>query len=462
MTPRTLSVVAIACFTLTQLGCGKSGDPAPAVATGPTQPEADTTVAKVKPTPTEADTSAATPAPNPAAQAVTTKAPVPTDEKPAPGKARPQLTSAQVEKAKLDMATFKTLLNEGRKLAKAKDYTAAIAKFDAANRVVPGHPSAAAEHGWAAFNAGQLEIAERMTRMALASAKKPKRKAAVLYNLGRVLEARGEAEEARKLYERSLSLRPNKVVQARVATLAGAKPGAAIADVDAACAKAMAEWDCTPGGGMDGEFELADCSCVATVTQGDPEVGGIKAAAFLKLDGQAGHGGALDGSEFLAVQGPSGAWVFAGLIANNYTPGVSYITNNGSAELDLGDHLDAPGAELIVKTTNNTFDGDPGINSFDNDTTMGWLLCRVVSGSVRCLSFAYGGEFESGPLDESEDGETVESAWELSFTLDRSGSITLDLPNKDAEVAPDDAIAMKGTHTLKALEKFEAVEVLTK
>ena len=117
-------------------------------------------------------------------------------------------------------------LNEGRKLVKAKDYAAGIAKYEEALKVNPVHGTTLSELGWALFLKGDHERAEKTLRDALHHVHAPKTRGALLYNLGRALEELNKPEEATRAYEDSLALRPNKVVHKRLATLTSAADSA--------------------------------------------------------------------------------------------------------------------------------------------------------------------------------------------------------------------------------------------
>jgi tetratricopeptide (TPR) repeat protein len=78
-----------------------------------------------------------------------------------------------------------------------------------------------AEAGWLAFRNKNLDLAEGLTRRALTKAPASDHKAGgmIRYNLGRVMEARGDVPAAKALYQASLELRPHKAVQARLESL---------------------------------------------------------------------------------------------------------------------------------------------------------------------------------------------------------------------------------------------------
>ncbi|MCA9541328.1 MAG: hypothetical protein KC620_20645, partial [Myxococcales bacterium] len=105
---------------------------------------------------------------------------------------------------------FRAAIAEGRTRQKAEDYPAALAAFARALRILPDDPRALQEHGWAAFKAGNLDLAERSTRAAIARTVDAKLLGAAWYNMGRILEA-----QAISAYKRSLAVRANTTVRER-------------------------------------------------------------------------------------------------------------------------------------------------------------------------------------------------------------------------------------------------------
>lgn len=110
-------------------------------------------------------------------------------------------------------------MKQAAQLEKKGDYRDALTAFDAALAVRPNDPNALLEAGWAAFKAGDKERARQSTTAAIAHAVEAKKKAAALYNLGRIQEDAGQKDEAIASYKQSLQLRPNATVEARLKTL---------------------------------------------------------------------------------------------------------------------------------------------------------------------------------------------------------------------------------------------------
>jgi len=114
-----------------------------------------------------------------------------------------------------------------RALAKQGDWAGAAKGFAGAVAAAPDDARLVAELGWAEFNAGDLASARVHTNAALEKITEAPRRGAVLYNLGRILEAEGQAGPAADAYLESLKLRPNKVVAARLKKLPQGAAGAA-------------------------------------------------------------------------------------------------------------------------------------------------------------------------------------------------------------------------------------------
>ncbi len=115
-------------------------------------------------------------------------------------------------------------LARGRALASQGKWKDATAAFREAAEAQAPSPMAFSELGWAAFQAGDLELASRATSQGLELATDPKPRAQMLYNRGRIEEARGDKPAAAKSYAESLTLRPNRTVEQRLAALGAPSP----------------------------------------------------------------------------------------------------------------------------------------------------------------------------------------------------------------------------------------------
>jgi tetratricopeptide (TPR) repeat protein len=76
------------------------------------------------------------------------------------------------------------------------------------------------ELGWAAFKAGELDKAKKKNEEALGRTTSPQLKGMAHYNLGRIAEEKKEYKEAVDHYQMSLELRPNEIVEKRLADMA--------------------------------------------------------------------------------------------------------------------------------------------------------------------------------------------------------------------------------------------------
>ncbi|MCE9571712.1 MAG: tetratricopeptide repeat protein [Deltaproteobacteria bacterium] len=123
--------------------------------------------------------------------------------------------------------SYRVALQRGRALAQAGDWRRAIDAFEGAVAADPDDARARSELGWAALHAGDLTLAAQASEAASARAT-GQVKAAALYNLGRVHEARGDRAAAAGAYRASLALRASKTVATRLAEL---EAGGAVAPV---------------------------------------------------------------------------------------------------------------------------------------------------------------------------------------------------------------------------------------
>lgn len=131
--------------------------------------------------------------------------------------------------SKAEVAEHKKALQEhldaGRKAVTEKDYERGIAELEKAIAINPLHAKSLGELGWAYFNAGKLDEAKDRLERGLQYAENEGTRGAILYNLGRVAEAKGDKPHAIELYTRSLAVRPgNDVVAKHLADLGAPAP----------------------------------------------------------------------------------------------------------------------------------------------------------------------------------------------------------------------------------------------
>ena len=114
------------------------------------------------------------------------------------------------------MDAFNKEFQLGRKLSGQRKWAEAVKAFEAALKNLPGHTAALTDLGFAAFQAGDFPKARAANERALRLTTIPEQRAPILYNQGRVSEARGDLAAARFEYAQSLALRPNATVEARL------------------------------------------------------------------------------------------------------------------------------------------------------------------------------------------------------------------------------------------------------
>lgn len=139
--------------------------------------------------------------------------------------ALPPLEAAQ--KAKL-LAELKA----GRTLAKGEKWAEAKAAFDRALALDPGNVQVLSELSWVYVNLPDYAAAIDTANLALRTAADAKTRAALLYNLGRAHEGKGDPLEAAIQYRKSLQKRPNAVVQKRLDDLVAKTKKEILAEAD--------------------------------------------------------------------------------------------------------------------------------------------------------------------------------------------------------------------------------------
>jgi Tfp pilus assembly protein PilF len=181
---------------------------------------------------------------------------------PPAGKGKRADVKQDKKRSRAEQKAWSEAMAKGRARFRAKDFATAVEAFDAALKISPDDAQTLSELGWAAFQAGDLQRAEEMTRASLLRSSTAEVKGATLYNLGRIEEQRNVKDKAIDAYEQSLRVRPNATVLARLRSLDAARADAFAPlafsradgphpDLAAFCAKARA-------GGKDGEKVLCD------------------------------------------------------------------------------------------------------------------------------------------------------------------------------------------------------------
>jgi tetratricopeptide (TPR) repeat protein len=327
----------------------------------------------------------------------------PADAKPATPDASSRKTLS-AEHAKQLRKTFRTKLDEGRAKTKAGQYRDGIALYDEALAIEPSNPAALAELGWAAFQAEQLELAQGATTRALLYSRKSEQQGMILYNLGRIAEARGDDAAALAHYRDSLARRDNETVKKHLdallakAELAPARPGLAriaerAASLDAACSDLVRDR-------CDDVFTF-DGQCACSVAQGDEASG----YALVQL----GEAGAAENAVWFPALRTSAGWTVFEAVAWLYNPGAFGIFEEGKwAEPETRDLLPGGDPEWVLRFEKSRSDSDMGLNEFETEDLALTLVCAREGEQAWCtepllLASSYSREVEF--LDGDGEGE---------------------------------------------------------
>jgi tetratricopeptide (TPR) repeat protein len=361
---------------------------------------------------------------------------IPEQPEPASKKSAPK---PKVDEAKQLRKQLVALLNEGRAATKKGDYQAGMDKYREALAIDASDVAVLGELGWAAFQAGDLELAHRTTVQALKFVRDDKQRGMLLYNLGRIAEAREQIAEAIDDYRASLEFRPgNKTVQTRLDALVGVQQAQAIAgsaggelegpdapattglevlardlgDLAAAC-KVIEEQRCEDYTMFEGDNS---CRCAAKLhlTPGTDDSWGL-----LQLDGD-------DMSRqvawFPAVKTDKGWTVFAEVLYT-YNPGAFGIYEEAELKESALMSLLGSGTQLLMRVSKSRFDRDMGLNEVQSEDHEATIICaRNETGAycTRALITAYTVSREVEFPEE--DGEGVEHSG-LPFEAGFSASV---------------------------------------
>lgn len=118
-----------------------------------------------------------------------------------------------------DNKKVKTLLNKGRELEDKKKYADAIAAFEEALKISPDDAVLLSELGFTAYLNKDYKKADEATRKSLGLQATPSVRGATLFNLGLILEEKGDKAGAIAAYLDSLRIRPNNTVLGRLKKL---------------------------------------------------------------------------------------------------------------------------------------------------------------------------------------------------------------------------------------------------
>jgi hypothetical protein len=374
--------------------------------------------------------------------------------------------------AKASAARFNALVREGRAASAKKQHAQAIAEFREALKVDPANAGVLGELGWVYYKAGDLVAADRFSRQAVTLTSDPRELGMFQYNLGRIAEDRGDLAGAETLYRRSLAARPHPVVEKRLADLAAKKVGPSKGTLEAACAEAMTAWGCNDAADPDG----LRCTCKAerTIESPDAAHGGSVAvdaagtphvntgvplrAALLKVDGE---GNGLVSTTHLAIETGTGGWQHVGTVVDGWTPGVSYIHQDGTlTSADFEDRIGTgEGHVLVLRAQNTRADGDYGDNVVELDRTSDLWLCHAAGGAPVCDHLVEAAErgtevmIEGEPVAKDARAQLGTRKWSLKVSFFGSN-----LKVQAGEGAPTDgAKALIGVHAVADLGKVAGV-----
>ncbi len=288
---------------------------------------------------------------------------------------------------------YSKLLDEGRTLTKADKLDEAMVKYRAALAIDPSNPTVLGELGWAQFRANAFDDAQATTMHALRLAQDDKARGMLLYNLGRIAEARNEKEAAITYYRTSLEKRPgNATVQGHLDTLLAGVPPApppprgleriaeGVPDLAAAC-KLIIDQNCLDYGGTtdpasDEGFGPCTCDGVLGSTPPDDESWGL-------LDMTIGMG--FHDVYFPVVKTSSG-WVVFSEITWAYNPGMFGIYE----EVHFGPTQTQtllPGAaepQLLFTWKKDRSDSDMGLNEYEAEQHEATVVCAREGAQAWC------------------------------------------------------------------------------
>ncbi len=327
-----------------------------------------------------------------------------------------QRVRAKAKTSRETEGKFQILLDAGREASKAKDYPLAMSKLHTALAIRPGHGGALGELGWAAFNAGKLDEAEGYTRAALLDAADNNRRGALLYNLGRIDEARGDSATAISQYESSLAVRPNPTVEQRLAQLRAATPTAVVAPTRVAGAEAL----CSAQAQAQAIADSVECTCeVVDATSGNGQ-GWLEAAQLVTSC----QGDWSIEMHDLAVRDADG-WRNVGTFMTGYGGGTDHA--EGSARLELVELDPSVGLEVRITTQfedwasdgyDETIDGRVYAVSEQATTIVcgadagGW--CVTLPTSLRSGTHAFA----------ENEVDAITSEFEATLSFDGAGSVS--------------------------------------
>ena len=322
-----------------------------------------------------------------------------------------------------ERALFRKHVAAGRSLTKAEKWGDAVPEFEAALAAIPDDGRALSELGWAAFNAGDYELARTANAGSVIHSTDPKVKAASLYNLGRIAEATGEVADAAKHYRASLALRPHDTVRARLEALGQQAPAPGVVEV--------AELPCTTPAA-----QAAMCPCLVDAVPSwleadwslDSElecsmprsnIAGVRYARLVSVH-----------HDLVFLLGEARAkWSVVAFVGKAFDPGAFGVTETFSAGALESVQV---GPRRVVRVTSqyDRRDVDSGVGAEESQSIRELILCAVPtkdSEPIACalrvpveMSYAYDpGELAADGVEPADDSGT------LRVDLDAEGTATV-------------------------------------
>ena len=343
-------------------------------------------------------------------------------------------------------------LAEGRKLSKEKQYKQAIASFDKALVTAPNDARVLSEIGYAALLDKDLARSEDASEKALKSSSDPKLRAQVLYNLGRVAEAREDKGLAAKHYKQSLELRENGEVAKRLASVGGAK-----AEAPSACDQAFPTID-------------ALCSCQLKredllITASPKRCQALKsdfAEKRLSVIEVSAETMGVDASKLLVAKDADGFRVVAE-VGSTYVPGAFGVDNESTVKSATGKKLKQFTVVEVIHVQENHDANLAGLEVCHEAYEIHTLCVLDEKAPTRCaLAIPVESSIGCGPGAEPDPSETdaailamAKSAKDgaykheakTSFSWDENGELTVKLESGDATILPK---SLLGKHALLA------------
>jgi tetratricopeptide (TPR) repeat protein len=379
---------------------------------------------------------------------------------------------AVVPAVAIDLDRYERALAEGRRLHRAREYAAAVKAFEGALAAAPDDARAQSELGWAAFFAGDLGRAEQATRRALAGTDDAELRGSALYNLGRILEARGAADEAIDAYARSMEARPNAIVAERRTKLGEAAALVAATteprplsgphtDLAAWCSereRASAEgFLCDPTSKQLGYYDGA--RSLERPPAPFLEVRVFASGTAMFPGDESSEIGFGEASYHLAVRTDRGWFVWQDL-ASTYNPGAFGIWGEMRTDaLELRDLVPGGAPEVVVRYTSSLVDQNMAGAEVSFESTSYVLVCGIGSSGPSCVgpvatSHENGVDYTLWEEHQAElgppPGKSTSGGWSIETKEPGDGTLVLGPARVQGSLhaVPVEVAALLGTHAL--------------